>query len=297
VPSEGFLERVHAGVRLFPDACLTFYSNWSSQNGAAVRLAAAAGATWVEDNGVEYFPTLAQVMPASCIDDYVDIATPLAQLWLDDDDAMREFLTSRGVRAYLSVPCLVEHATLRSLIGNDSQGARLAACFDAAPVHDGSYEALAHSIDYVPWLKAGRVLSMVRTAIAGKHEYLRRPWTALAEPLGLDAGELRNAYDAFVARSPRLQKASYDLGDMFTYSLWLTSCLMGTVLRRNKVPVRVLSGSAATRLADPIARAGLSTLAPGAIRWTLLPAQLLDSYSAETTDLTEAGFTCGMTGD
>jgi hypothetical protein len=284
---------VRAGVRLFPDAVLTFYANWSSQNGAAVRLAAAAGATWVEDNGVEYFPTLAQVMPASYVDDYIDVAMPFAHWWIDDDDVMREFLTSRGAAAYFSAPCLVEHGTLKSLIGNDPQGARLAACFDMAPGHDGSHEALAHSLDYVPWLTAGRVLSMVRTDIGGKHQYLRRPWTALLEPLGLDAGELRNGYGALVARNPRLQKAGDDLGGLFTYSLWLTSCLMGVVLRRNKVPVRVLSG--APRAVDPMAWAGLSTLAPGAIRGTLLPAQLLDIYSAETTELTEAGFTNGMT--
>jgi hypothetical protein len=136
----------------------------------------------------------------------------------------------------------------------------------------------------------------VRTEVAGGHEYLRRPWTALLGPLGLDAGELRNGYDALVARSPRLQKASDDLGDLFTYSLWLTSCLMGVVLRRNKVPVRALGG--APRAVGPMARAGaagLSTLAPGAIRGTLLPAQLLDIYSAEATELTETGFSNGMT--
>jgi hypothetical protein len=171
-----------AAVALFPDSAVAFYSNWNSVNGAAARLAAAAGATWVADTGAEYFPTLAMVLPARHIDGYLEYAAPFARLWRDDDEVMREFLTGRGIDAVLSVPSLVQHAALESLAGNTAHGVRRAACFGAVP--DGTREALAHSIAHIPWLKAGRVLAMVRGA---GPDYLRRPVTELLAALDLDA--------------------------------------------------------------------------------------------------------------
>lgn len=276
---EGFLDRVAAGVALFPDSAVAFYANWNSVNGAAARLAAAAGATWVVGTGAEYFPTLAMVLPARHIDAYLEYATPFARLWRDDDEVMREFLTSRGIDAVLSVPSPVQHGAMESLAGNTSHGIRRAACFAGVP--DGTREALTQSIPHIPWLKAGRVLAMVRT----EAEYLRRPWTRLLAPLGLDAACLRGRFEAFAGRSRWLDKAREDLGDLFTYSLWLTSYLMGAIVRDGGVPIRVLADG--TPAAAPI---GLDTLAAGASVGTLIPARLIHSYWSETAALAEHGF-------
>jgi hypothetical protein len=141
--TDGFLRRVRAGVQLFPDSALAFYCNWNSVNGAAVRLAAAAGATWAEETGAEYFPTLAMVLPSRHIAAYLEFAAPFAGLWRDDDELMREFLASKGIGAVLSVPSLVQHGLLPSLAGNASHGIRRAACFSPRSVPDGAGEALA----------------------------------------------------------------------------------------------------------------------------------------------------------
>jgi hypothetical protein len=90
----------------------------------------------------------------------------------------------------------------------------------------------------------------------------------------------------------RLHKARTDLGDMFVYSLWLASYLMGTITGRGGVPMRVLVEGAP----GAVARAGLDTLAAGGSIGTLLPARLVHTYQSEAAALAEHGFTSGLTG-
>ncbi|WP_242903424.1 hypothetical protein [Actinomadura terrae] len=293
--SPEFLRRVETGVRLFPDAALTFYANWSSMNGAAIRLAGAAGATWVQEMGTEYFPTLALVLPTKYVGDFVEFATTLSCWWRDDDDVMREFLESRGIEAYVSVPSLVEHCGLESIAGNGDHGERRAAWFTAEPAYDPSHEALAHSIDFCPWLNKCRALVLARTVHNGRQLWIQRPWTDMAAAHGLDARDLRASFDRLTAPSPRLQKTADDLGELFVFSVWLTSYLMGTAVRSG-VPLRTLPGFGAPPAAPAIERAGLHTLAVGGCAWMPLPPSLLATYSAETAELTETGFTTGLTG-
>jgi hypothetical protein len=295
-PSEEFLRRVDAAVRLFPDAALAFYSNWSARNAAAIRLAGAAGATWVQEMGGEYFPTLAVVLPARHIDDYVEFATAHSAWWRDDDEVMQEFVETRDIDAYVSVPSLVEHGSLESVAGNVSHGERRAVWFAAEPAYHDSHEALAHSIDFCPWMNKGRALALVRVSHRGRRQWIQRPWTDMVEPFGLDAGDLRGSFERLTAHAPRLRKARDDLGELFVFSLWLTAFLMGTVIRAGGVPVRVLSGPGHLPGEPPITRAGLHTLAIGASSWLTLPESLLTTYATETTDLAETGFTTGLAG-
>jgi hypothetical protein len=294
--SEAFLRRVDSAVRLFPDAALALYSNWSARNAAAIRLAGAAGATWVDEMGTEYFPTLAVVLPARHIEDYVQFATAHSAWWRDDDEVMREFLDTRDIDAYVSVPSLVEHGSLESVAGNVWHGERRAVWFTMEPAYHDSHEALAHSIDFCPWMNKGRALTLVRISQGGRRHWIQRPWTDMAEPFGLDTGDLRGSFDRLTAHLPRLRKARDDLGELFVFSLWVTAFLMGTVVQAGGVPVRVLAGPGHPPDGPPITRAGLHTLALGASSWLSLPGSLLDTYATETTDLAETGFAAGLSG-
>jgi hypothetical protein len=280
--SEGFLQRVRVGVALFPDSAIAFYCNWNSVNGAVTRLASAVGATWAQETGAEYFPTLAMVLPSRFLDAYLEFAAPFAGLWRDDDELMREFLASRGISAVLSVPSLVEHGQLKSLAGNASHGVRRAACFSTVPA--GSREGLAHSIAHIPWLKAGRVLSMIREP--ARAEYRRGPVTELLAALSLNADDLRCRFESLTG----LERARADLGGMFVYSLWLVSYLMGVVVASGGVPVNVLAEGMPPRAGS----AGLDTLADGACIGTLIPPSLVQSYRPEATALAEDGFASGL---
>jgi len=69
--SSSYVERVSRAISIFPDAVTAFYANWDSAEGAAVRLAVSAGCSWVTALNIDYFPTLAVVMPSARADDFV----------------------------------------------------------------------------------------------------------------------------------------------------------------------------------------------------------------------------------
>jgi hypothetical protein len=294
--SDELLSRIRSGIALFPDDVLTFYSNWNSMTGAMVRLAAGCGATWVEEVGGEYFSTLATVMPSHLVRAYLDRSRQYLAWWPDDDDFMREFIATEGLRAYASVPCLVEHGGLESIAGNGQHGLRRAACFQSRPAYPPGYDALAHSVPFCPWMNSGRVQALVRHIHGGRSIWLRRPWSEAAAAYGLDPDEPARAYRGLVAGSARLQKTTEDLGELFTFSLWLVGFLMGTVVRSGTVPVRPLTTDA-VRAGDPaLIRTALRTIAPGAINWTTLPASLIATHATESDELVEAGYDSGRTG-
>ncbi|MGX6601653.1 hypothetical protein ACWKSP_05865 [Micromonosporaceae bacterium Da 78-11] len=296
VPTEQLLDRVRSGIELFPDAALSLYANWNSRNAAAVRLAAAAGATWMEELGGEYYSTLGVVLPASRIADYVAFARTYTKWWGEDDEMMREFLVTRGIEAYAAVPCLVEHGALESSSGNQWHGLRQAPCFLPGPAHDSSYEALAHGIDFVPWMSRNRAQVLVRVDYRGRQEWVNRPWTDLVEPFQLDVAAMHDAYLRAVTAGPRLLAARAELSDVFTEALWTTAYAMGTVQRGDRVPVKLLSGEAVRPGPESLVRAGLRTLAAGGAGWTHLPMALLMSYADETTELAEDGYRAGLAG-
>lgn len=61
-PAE-LLEIVTGAAARFPDEALVFYTNWHARNGAAARLAALAGASWVRAVPDEFTPSLAVCLP------------------------------------------------------------------------------------------------------------------------------------------------------------------------------------------------------------------------------------------
>lgn len=124
-----FMGDVLSAIAAKPEKPLAFFAGWSSLDGAAVRLGALAGARWVESVS-PWVPTLALVLPADIARGFSEFVRTAAYLPRADDYVMASYLQNRGVQTYISVPSLVEHLELPSLIGNDLQGVRRAACFD-----------------------------------------------------------------------------------------------------------------------------------------------------------------------
>jgi hypothetical protein len=112
-------------------------------------------------------------------------------------------------------------------------------------------------------------------------------------PLGLDDAGLRSRFEKLTVTDTRLDKVRADLGDLFVYSLWLESYLMGAVTGQDAVPVRVLA-EGTQDAGGLMARAGLDTLAAGAAIGTVIPAGLVAAYRSEVAALTEDGFTGGL---
>lgn len=137
VPTPLLLESVGRAISAYPDAALALYANSSSWHGAAGRVALLAGFGWVDYVPLEYFPTVAAVLPCAVAHEFAELAERQSGLDGDEDGAkddmlMRTFLASRPCRALVRTSALVEHGTMPSIAGNDITEVRRSVCL-AAP--------------------------------------------------------------------------------------------------------------------------------------------------------------------
>jgi hypothetical protein len=137
VPTPLLLESVARAISAHPDSALALYANSNSWHGGAARVALLAGYGWVSWVPLEYFPTVAAVLPCHIAHEFADIAEQQGGAAIDSDDRkddmlMRSFLESRKYRALVRTSALVEHKTMPSIAGNDVNEVRRSVCL-AAP--------------------------------------------------------------------------------------------------------------------------------------------------------------------
>ncbi|MFE1548788.1 hypothetical protein [Streptomyces sp. NPDC058718] len=271
------LVQARRAVELFPDAALSFYANWDSLNGAAARLALMAGCGWVEAVRWEFFPTLATVLPVRLLDEYGRFAEAAAQVHFEDDEVLFDFLQVKGVPGYVSVPALVEHGDLTSLVGNPK---RRAACYGGGePLRGPGQDRLAHSLTLCPFFYRGMAFLLVRVGEPADHAWRYVHWSRGAPRLGLDPAALRRRFDREFAASvaPWASQGQTE----FLFSLWVVALLLGLIprtghLKTSGPPVSDAPASGATGEADAaqhqaLIAAALGTLAPGALMDSALP--------------------------
>ena len=188
IPAPAFFDRVQNIVATAPDAALALFTSWSCRNGAAVRLGALRGASWVRATS-EYTPTVALVLPADVARGYASFAAAYGEGWSDDVTMLR-YLRSRGVPCLLSVPNLVEHDDVPSVASNDGHGLRSASCYTGEPVdvgRDAELRLLEPSV--VPFYKYGKALCTVRI---GADRWLTYDAERYSRRLGFDAAAFRS---------------------------------------------------------------------------------------------------------
>lgn len=124
-----FITHVTDTVTARPDAVIALYANSTSWNGALARVALLAGYGWASPSPVDYFPTLALVMPCPVAHEFAGYAARALRHEQDDDEVLARFLRQTGHEALLRVPNLVEHDDQPSLVGYDTQGVRRSVAF------------------------------------------------------------------------------------------------------------------------------------------------------------------------
>jgi hypothetical protein len=127
IPCRDFTESVLAAVEARPAAAVSLFTEWGSRSSYSVRLAALRGRAWAEviDN---YTPSVGLVLPARLAREFASSAPESARTAKDDVE-LHAFLAERGVRAWVPVANLIEHAEGRSLTGNELLGPRHSVCF------------------------------------------------------------------------------------------------------------------------------------------------------------------------
>ncbi|GLF92692.1 hypothetical protein [Streptomyces yaizuensis] len=216
--SDSFFERVGAAVAARPDAALALFALWDSRNGAAVRLGAMAGARWVRAVG-EYFPCVAIVLPREVAAGFVEYGRKRLDAWADDI-LMRQYLLTRGIPSYVSVPSLTEHDDRGSISGNAFRGPRRSVCF--LPDDPGTDERKSlEDIRVVPFFKHGVAQCAVRVQGPGPERWLHLESEEYLAGLGIQADRYKSA-NSVLTEVPDEKAAR---------GTWLTAFTMGFVHR------------------------------------------------------------------
>lgn len=223
-PAE-LLEIVTNAAARFPDEALVFYTNWHARNGAAARLAALAGASWVRAVPDEFTPSLAVCLPARSAAAFRAYARDSAER--HDDELLSVFFRGRGRMSLLAVPNIVEHIGTTSINDHAAQGIRLAVCptsaADAAPLLDRG--RVLEEPGWIPYMRYGegyiRLVGQEHGADGGRGHHR---WRDALPAAGLTEDTVRAARAAHLPEDLAAEVAR-TFGGAFAEELW-THCLL-----------------------------------------------------------------------
>jgi hypothetical protein len=125
VLAEGFAWHLNDIVARWPRHAIALYVNWNSPyNSYRVRCAAAAGRPWAPIASWEWIPTLGLVLPVTHARALAEYLETLPDTCTKDDYAITWFCAAMKIPVFTVVPHLLEHGDIRSVVGNEHQGAR-----------------------------------------------------------------------------------------------------------------------------------------------------------------------------
>ncbi|WP_181770459.1 NAD-dependent epimerase/dehydratase family protein [Amycolatopsis pittospori] len=205
--ADGFFEHARKAAERLPEEAIAFYANWNSRNGAAVRMAAAAGADWATAVN-EYAPCVAMMLPAEIARGYAPFSDAHQDGW-PCDVLMFRYLQSVGVKIRIAVPNTVEHSGLPSVAGNDAHGLRRSSCFSGVAPSDVGTEIAEHEV--IPFHK--HVTSECAVRGDGYWDYLGTE--RLLRRSGISPQECRTEFE----RGEELSEGAWQT--------WLTAFAMG----------------------------------------------------------------------
>lgn len=290
--SSFYAERVSRAISLFPDAVIAFYANWDSAEGAAVRLAVSAGCSWVTALNIDYFPTLAVVMPSNRADDFVKYSSAAPVTRVHDDEVMLSFIKDAELCTILSAPSAVQHRQVKSLMGNR---ARKAACFLDTDL-SGSDELLARSFPICPYFVGGTAQCLIPAESSRDSTWRMTHWTNAVERIGLPPERLRlyREHDLEVA----LHQTEYTVAERsFIFDLWITSFLLAFLPARGLVERTRLdcrTSDTPSKTSSAAIEHALKTLIPGGLMDSPLSQSTFVNREAQFYNIALRGYRCGV---
>ncbi|MBS2532707.1 NAD(P)-dependent oxidoreductase [Catenulispora sp. NF23] len=252
-----------------PDAAIVLYNNWSSRNGAVLRLAALAGARWAAPVA-EYTANVALILPAGVGAGFGDYARAQRQTW-PDDVILARYLAQAGVRTCIAVPNLVQHGEFPSISGNDLHGLRQSACHAPLPTDTDWSAGGLFEPDAVPFFKFG----VAQFAIRYGDRWLTVGGDRGSARIGLDLDQCAKEFDAALTASPARSLADrIPIGRLEAH--WRTCYASGLLAARHR--------SVSSWPDDPLAVEAVGTIGPGGL-CTELSADQLRAVQAPLADL------------
>jgi hypothetical protein len=283
-----FLHHVRCAIAASPAAALSFFAEWGSYTSYGLRLAALSGSSWVEVSDT-YLPTQAAVLPTEVAAGFDEFAAREAGRELMDDVVLLAYLRRLGVPALVSVPNLVEHDHVPSLIRYGSYlGPRRSACYAPAVQAPPRWSGGVTAPTLIPVMHHDnhRALSHLRPS-PDRHEWSWVRTERLLSDRGLDLGALGAALERALAGTEGGAEAADTIGRPMLDGLWHTSVALGLALRQ----LWSETGRArpfADALHDPVASVALSSMPAGALQ-RVLTEDVMARVGAPLTALVRRG--------
>jgi hypothetical protein len=267
--ADGFADAARWAARLYPDAVVSFFVNWSAANSTLARWAAltrAAAVPVIET----YVPTQAVLLPGQLSLAFADYLGADDFRGWEDDNALLRFAREVGAPTLILVPNLVEHTDAASLVGNGWKGSRRSVCVLPEPMVNERTRVLDVPA-MVPFVEMAHNAAVTLDV----HPYGdgdRRDTVSVLGDWGAGEDELWDASRAALADLPAAQPILDRIDEKHRFLVWVTAAAMGAI------QATLWPGSAAAlpyRLADPVFARALRTLAPGALRRVVDPEFLI----------------------
>jgi hypothetical protein len=256
---DDFLTHLHEAVRVLPHAALSLFADWSARNCATARLAALTGAHWAPV--VDTFAgTQAMVVPRATALAMAEFFTTEALPGEPDDVAALRFFRATSTPCLVSVPNLVEHLDVPSVVGNEYLGVRRSVCFiPRLPVgHRWTAEVLdVPDAPYLQW-RTGTA-HLVRPGPAGQRWMMESPEPYLAAR-GLSGNGLRRDASGSAATAAGFARLRGRLPEDPLRELYVAGVLLGLAAAAAAATGRPVD------LCSPVAAAALDSLPPGTLR-------------------------------
>ncbi|MFF3867603.1 hypothetical protein [Micromonospora sp. NPDC001898] len=281
VLASDFVRRALAGTRALPGHALGLFTEWGSFTSYALRIAALAGADWVEVvDG--YMPAQALILPAEVareFDRYAERATTGDE---PDDEVLLGFLRAMGVPMVVSVSNLVQHGDEVSIAGNGWHGLRKAACWPADPVTPG--ETVLDRIALVPFFSwfTGDAICRFRDRPATE-DWRQVPAIDLLRAYGLGDDDVRR----LIADGGPQRPAEGEVPGHLTQALVTAAVAVGLLAGECGVPAD------GARTKEPVAAAALATLVPGGLR-NFVDGHALPAVSEQLAPVVDAAAQWGL---
>jgi hypothetical protein len=271
IPCHDFAWHLGRAVAANPDCPLSLFTEWGSETAYAVRLAALCGAS-LTDVVDCYIPTVGLVLPADLAREfsvYSDYDGP------HDDIALRFLLRSFGVPALITVPNLVDHAGLPTILGGPiGRGTDHSACWlpDPGPIH---WEINSPSaVPYLSWQT-----NQVKWWLPPTH-----PGDMWRETTSALVFRDRSLHESNIAQTGKtaVHSTQIPIPAEYLYTLWLTAYGLGTIAA--EIDVCALEST----LELPPTHQALSTMPTGALRFLVDRDRLRDHHEALSHLITQA---------
>lgn len=291
LPVDGFLDLARAAADTHDSCAVAHYAEWASRNGSAVRMAAAVGARSVEAVP-DYVPCQALSLPRAAAEEYVAFGRAWPDPQEPDDVVLLRYTEDIGLPVRITVPNLVAHDQLPSLVGNHIKGERNSACFTGEEHGGPGRLPLLSGLTVLPFLKHGRAQVYACTEAEGNIWETMEiddavPWTGLPSR-AVDAAHLA---DAPRHTGPWFERLKTSIAPEQRKALWTSAFMIGHFRERHEI-FREFRRVHGRRIDQPLLDEALRTLPIGGL-FPVVSHRLSSSLAQELRQLAVCGLEAG----